>query len=340
MLLAAVVTFLVAYVMTPVLATWARRRRLLDIPNHRSSHVVATPRLGGVAIVSSVLVGFAVLNAVGPAPDRNSAIVLTGAVAIAVLGLADDFFQLSALLRLAVQFAIATIVVMSVDATPLRWLISAAWLPSCLMVLWIVLLTNGYNFMDGIDGIAGAQAFVGGIGWMAVAFLAGTADIAALGLVLAGASGGFLLHNWQPAKVFMGDAGSGFFGFLFSALPLLAREDDRSALLCAVLLMWPFVFDTGFTLIRRASRGENILSAHRSHLYQRLVITGRSHSQVTLLYAGLALLGVMAAVSVQARLQTALIVSGIAILVAGGGLWWTLITRESAVDRRSGRTAV
>lgn len=340
MVIAAVVTFLVASVMTPVLATWAHRRKLLDIPNHRSSHVVATPRLGGVAIVSGVLAGFGLLALVGPTVDRNAAIVLTGAVAIAALGLADDFFQLSALPRLAVQLVIATIVVTAVDASPLRWLSSAGWPASCLMILWIVMLTNGYNFMDGIDGIAGAQAFMGGIGWTAVALLAGTAEIAALGLLLAGASVGFLLHNWHPAKVFMGDAGSGFFGFLFAALPLLAHEGDRSMLLCAALLMWPFVFDTGFTLIRRASRAENILSAHRSHLYQRLVLTGRSHSQVTLVYAGLALLGVMAAVSVQARLPAALAVSGVAIVGAAACLWWNLIAREAAFDRRSRRTAV
>lgn len=340
MLVAAAVTFLLVSVMTPVLAAWAHRRKLLDIPNHRSSHAVATPRLGGVAIVSSVLVGLAVLNVLGPGSGRDTGIVIAGAVAIAALGLLDDFFQLSALLRLAVQLAIATIVVMSVDTTPLPSVISAGWLPSLAMVSWIVMLTNGYNFMDGIDGIAGAQALLGGLGWTAVAVLAGVDEIAALGLLLAGASGGFLLHNWHPAKVFMGDAGSGFFGFLFAALPLLARENDRSALLCAALLMWPFVFDTGFTLIRRASRGENILSAHRSHLYQRLVISGRSHSQVTLVYAGLALLGVMAAVSVQARLPAARIVSGIAILAAAGGLWWTLITREATFDRHSGRTAV
>lgn len=341
MLVAAVVTFVVAGVLAPALAGWAHRRNLLDIPNHRSSHVVATPRIGGVAIVSSVIVGVAVLNGLGAGDGRDAAIVMLGAVGIALLGLTDDLFQLSPLVRLIVQIVIATGVVMWVDAAPFGWVTSEGWLSACLMVAWIVMLTNGYNFMDGIDGIAGAQALVGGIGWAAVALLAGWSTIAALGVLLAGASGGFLLHNWQPAKVFMGDVGSGFFGFLFAALPLLAPHDEGSALLCAAVLMWPFVFDTGFTLIRRASRAENILSAHRSHLYQRLVLTGRSHSQVTLVYTGLALLGVMAAVSVQANLQTALLVSAIAIVTAAGALWWNLISREAAVGRPpSQRTAV
>ena len=156
--------------------------------------------------------------------------------------------------------------------------------------------------MDGIDGIAGAQALVGG-NWLddRGAARRDRADIAALSLLVAAASSGFLLHNWHPAKVFMGDAGSGFFGFLFAALPLLAPAGSVSFVWCAVLLMWPFLFDTGFTLLRRASRFENVLAAHRSHIYQRLVITGCSHVQVTLVYAGLAMLGAVAAILVETR---------------------------------------
>jgi UDP-N-acetylmuramyl pentapeptide phosphotransferase/UDP-N-acetylglucosamine-1-phosphate transferase len=338
---AAIVTFVVAAVMTPLLAAWAHRRNLLDIPNHRSSHVIATPRIGGVALVSSVLTGVVVLNVVGAGIGRETTIVLAGAVGIALLGLIDDFVQLSPVLRLIVQAAVATGVVLTVGSAPLRWLSSESWVSSLLMVWWIGTLTNAYNFMDGIDGIAGAQALVAGIGWTAVAWLAGSPDIAALGLMLAGASGGFLLHNWHPAKVFMGDAGSGFFGFLFAALPLLAPDDDAPVfLLYATLLIWPFVFDTCFTLIRRASRAENILSAHRSHLYQRLVLTGRSHSQVTLVYAGLAVLGVVAAISVAASHPVVLLVSAIVMLVAWAGLWWNLVSREAAFDRPSSRTAV
>ena len=335
MFFAAVVTFLSAGVLTPLFATWAHRRNFLDVPNHRSSHVVATPRIGGAALVSSVLAGIGVLYSVGAGISRDAAVVLAGAVAIACLGLVDDFWKLSALARLLVHAAVGTCVVLIVGPAPLPWVSAGSWVASCLTVLWIVALTNAYNFMDGIDGIAGAQALVGGIGWTAVAWLGSVPDIAALGLMLTGASAGFLLHNWHPAKVFMGDAGSGFFGFLFAALPLLAPPGRMSFVWCAALLMWPFLFDTTFTLLRRARRSENLLSAHRSHIYQRLVLTGYSQRDVTLVYAGLALLGALAAISVEARGPIPPAASVVLILVAGGALWWTLIAREAATKRPS-----
>lgn len=340
MVLAAVVTSVLAGALTPLLTEWAHRRAFLDVPNHRSSHAVATPRIGGVAIVLSVLSGAAVLHLIGAGLGRDTTVVLAGAVAIAVLGLLDDFRQLPALARLVVQTAIAAGVVTTIGSAPLPWLPLDGWAASMVTVLWIVTLTNAYNFMDGIDGIAGAQALVGGLGWTAVGILVGSPALAAMGLLLAAASSGFLLHNWHPARVFMGDAGSGFFGFLFAALPLLAPPGRVSVVWCAVLLMWPFLFDTGFTLLRRASRGENVLTAHRSHIYQRLVLTGRSHSGVALVYAGLALLGAVAAISIETSQPVAPLASAVAIVIAGGALWWSLASREAASAGSSRRAAV
>jgi len=220
------------------------------------------------------------------------------------------------------------------------WLATDSALASALTILWIVLLTNAYNFMDGIDGIAGVQALIAGTGWTIVALQAGSRDIAALSLPVAGASSGFLLHNWQPAKVFMGDAGSGFFGFLLAALPLLAPRGQISLLWCGVLLMWPFLFDTGFTVLRRASRFENILSAHRSHIYQRLVIAGCSHARVSLLYAGLATLGAAAAILVATRQPMGVLVSVVIISIGAGALWWYLMSRESPSARSSRRATI
>jgi len=335
MFLAAGVTAVLAGLLTPALARWAHRRDFLDIPNHRSSHVIATPRIGGVAVVCSIVAGVGLLQVSGLGVGRDAAIVLFGAVAIAALGLADDFWSLSAVARLLVQSVIAASVVQLIGSAPLNWFGQNSWLASCLSVLWIVMLTNAYNFMDGIDGIAGAQALVAGIGWTTIALLAGLPDIAALSLLAAASSSGFLVHNWHPAKVFMGDAGSGFFGFLFAALPLLAPPNPVYTW-CAVLLMWPFVFDTTVTLIRRASRFENVLTAHRSHIYQRLVIAGCSHVRVTLLYAGLALLGAVAAILVAADQPIGPLVSAVAISIAAGALLWYLTSRErkDASDRR------
>lgn len=339
MFVAAVVTLVLAAMLTPLLARWAHRRNFLDVPNQRSSHVIATPRIGGVALVTSVVAGLGVLQIAGVGIGREGGVVLTGALAIAALGLADDFWTLSAVVRLLVQAVVAAIVVATVGPLPLKWFGPDSWMSMALTVLWIMLVTNAYNFMDGIDGIAGAQALVAGIGWAIVAILAGSRDIAALSLLVAAASSGFLLHNWQPAKVFMGDAGSGFFGFLFAVLPLLAPAGSVSLVWCGVLLMWPFLFDTGFTLLRRASRFENILSAHRSHIYQRLVLTGCSHRDVTLVYAGLALLGVVAAILVETQQPIAPLFSIVTIVIGAGALWRSLTSREAASGEPPSRPA-
>jgi len=330
MFVAAAVTLVLAGILTPRLASWAHQRNLLDIPNQRSSHVIATPRIGGVALVISFVVGVGVLQIADAGIGRDAVVVLAGALAISMLGLADDFWTLSAIVRLFVQAVIAATVVTMVGPLPFGWFASDSWVAMGLSVLWIGLLTNAYNFMDGIDGIAGAQAIVAGTGWTIVAFLVGSRDIAALSLLVAAASAGFLLHNWQPARVFMGDAGSGFFGFLFASLPLLAPAGGTSLLWCGVLLMWPFLFDTGFTLLRRASRFENILSAHRSHIYQRLVITGCSHRAVTLVYAGLAVLGVVSAILVATRQPIAPLFAVLTIFIGAGALWRSLTSREAA----------
>jgi UDP-N-acetylmuramyl pentapeptide phosphotransferase/UDP-N-acetylglucosamine-1-phosphate transferase len=338
---AVVLAFLSAGLLTPLLTAWAHRNDFLDIPNSRSSHVVATPRIGGVAIIASVLVGLAVLEAFGPGLGREATVVVAAALAIAALGLVDDFWPLSAVPRLLFQAAVGAWVVLAIDPTALQELTASGSVASCLTVLWIVAVTNSYNFMDGIDGIAGAEALVAGFGWTAAALLTGSPEIAALGGILAGSSAGFLLHNWQPAKVFMGDAGSGFLGFVFASIPLLAPRNHASLFWCAALLMWPFLFDTGFTLLRRASRSENLLSAHRSHIYQRLVLTGRSHSYVTRVYAGLAILGAVAAASVAGGSISLTVISAVLIVVSAGALWWNVTSREAVGrDRAVRRTAL
>jgi UDP-N-acetylmuramyl pentapeptide phosphotransferase/UDP-N-acetylglucosamine-1-phosphate transferase len=167
------------------------------------------------------------------------------------------------------------------------------WLGLILIFFWIVGLTNSYNFMDGIDGIAGGQAVVAGLGWAIFGWLGNDPLVCALGMLMAACSLGFLGHNWPPARIFMGDVASGFLGLTFAVLPILAALRDARFLLVGVLLVWPFLFDTIFTFLRRLSRGENVFAAHRSHLYQRLVIADRSHLFATSLYCMLALTGLL-----------------------------------------------
>jgi UDP-N-acetylmuramyl pentapeptide phosphotransferase/UDP-N-acetylglucosamine-1-phosphate transferase len=332
MLIAALVTFGATAVLTPALAAWARSRSYLDIPNARSSHVVATPRIGGVALVVGVLAGVFVLLATRGGPGSHTLVVLGGSVGIAALGLLDDFRQLPALVRLVVQLLVAGLVVITVG--PLRLpLLDAGAVATLLSVVWIVAVTNAYNFMDGIDGIAGGQAVVAGVAWAIVARALGVADVGAVALLLAAGSCGFLLHNWHPARVFMGDAGSGFLGFSFAALPLLAPDASPAAIWPAALVLWAFLFDTGATLVRRAVRGEHLLTAHKSHIYQRLVQTGRSHAFVAMLYVGLAITGGLAAAWITRSPNGWAAIVCIPLSVIAAGLWLVVARREAAVRR-------
>jgi UDP-N-acetylmuramyl pentapeptide phosphotransferase/UDP-N-acetylglucosamine-1-phosphate transferase len=160
--------------------------------------------------------------------------------------------------------------------------------------LWIVWLTNAYNFMDGIDGIAATQTITAGIAWFLLGYKFDIPVASFFGLILAVTNAGFLLHNWSPAKIFMGDVGSAFLGFTFAFLPLSAckesTQNSKYFCLIGLLFVFPFIFDTIFTISRRLMNGEKVWRAHRSHLYQRLVIRGYSHQFVTILYGIISLI--------------------------------------------------
>jgi UDP-N-acetylmuramyl pentapeptide phosphotransferase/UDP-N-acetylglucosamine-1-phosphate transferase len=157
-------------------------------------------------------------------------------------------------------------------------------------------LTNAYNFMDGIDGIAAGQGIVAAIGWGIIGLITGNPFLTALGFLLAASCLGFLCHNWPPARIFMGDVGSAFLGYTFAVLAVIASQSDPRLAFIGILFVWPFVFDAVFTFFRRLRKHENVFEAHRSHLYQRLVIAGYSHGVVSTLYIGLAGAGVVVGV--------------------------------------------
>jgi UDP-N-acetylmuramyl pentapeptide phosphotransferase/UDP-N-acetylglucosamine-1-phosphate transferase len=280
---------------------WAAER-MLDIPDARSSHTRPTPRGGGLGIVICVLLGTWSLyfSRILSIPFREiAAISLSGSI-VALVGWLDDIHRLPYRIRLVVQAISSAIILIIIGyfrniTVPFVGDIHLYSIGIPLALLWMMGLTNAYNFMDGIDGIAGGQALIAGLGWAIIGYMSGEVFVGLIGLFLVATSLGFLFHNWPPARIFMGDVGSAFIGFILAVLPIIGGQRDPRFMIAGILLVWPFVFDTSFTLVRRMIKKENIFEAHRSHIYQRLVIAGYSHRFVTLIYIGLALTGAILA---------------------------------------------
>jgi UDP-N-acetylmuramyl pentapeptide phosphotransferase/UDP-N-acetylglucosamine-1-phosphate transferase len=324
---------------------WARRRRLLDHPSDRSLHVRPTPRVGGIGIVVPLLVGLGFVPILWPQDGLAAAVIGTAGGLIAVFGLADDVYRLAPATRLVPQIVAAlsittafggldVIVVPGIGRLELGWLS----LPSTIIV--IVGLTNAYNFMDGIDGIAGSQAGLAGLGWVASGYAIGEPLLAMVGALLGSASVGFLIFNWPPASIFLGDVGSAFVGFVLAALTVFIGSRSPEAGTAGLLFVWPFIFDAGFTLVRRAILRENVLRAHRSHLYQRLVLSGLQHRTVTLIYAALAAAGVGAGLMLLRPNQRGATAGVATLLILAGALWLLVAYRErrfssGLTDRRA-----
>lgn len=285
----ALVGLAVAFALTPALRSLSHRHELLDVPNERSSHVRPTPRSGGVAIIAGIVTALAIF---GEWRDARLLFVLAWGAIIALLGLVDDFRALPAKPKLAVHVLTALATTFLADVTLERLKIPFhGWLELSILAIpitlfWIVGVTNAYNFMDGINGMASVEAIVCGAAYGALTARAGDAAGTTLALAIAGAAAGFLVWN-AGGSIFMGDVGSGMLGFLFGVLALRLAWWDVP-FLAAMLPLFPFLFDTGLTLVRRARRRERLLSAHRSHMYQRLAALGWSHTAVSSLWGALA----------------------------------------------------
>jgi UDP-N-acetylmuramyl pentapeptide phosphotransferase/UDP-N-acetylglucosamine-1-phosphate transferase len=277
-------------------------RKIIDIPNGRSSHTQPTPRGGGLVIVVISTMGIIVSWIVFPDWSLpNLLIFLVGAASIALEGWMDDLYSFPVRQRLVTQISIFIMISWGIGAWPSVVLpilgeLHLGRIGVVVSFLWVMGLVNTYNFMDGIDGIVGVQAVVAGLGWALLGWIDGQLLVSSIGFLIAASSLGFLGHNWSPARVFMGDVSSAFLGYAFAVLPIMATIKNPHLFLAGILLVWPFIFDTTFTFFRRLRNGENVLSAHRSHFYQRLIIIGFSHRFVTLFYMVLALPGLILAV--------------------------------------------
>ncbi|KRW66630.1 glycosyl transferase [Pseudomonas sp. TTU2014-105ASC] len=270
-----VAAFVAAFVLTAVLRQYALRRQLLDVPNARSSHVVPTPRGGGVAIVIVVL-------ALLPVPwlyeaaDTSQVWALLGAgLVVALIGFADDHGHVAARWRLLGHFVAALWALAWLGGLPPLMLFGATlelgWSGYLLGLLFLVWMLNLYNFMDGIDGIASIEAISVCLGALVCYAFAVSSDALRLGEVewlLAAAVAGFCCWNFPRARIFMGDAGSGFIGIVLGVLALGAAWVVPHLFWSWLILLGVFIVDATFTLLRRLLRGEAVYQAHRSHAYQ------------------------------------------------------------------------
>ena len=280
--------FAIAAVGTGLQRRFALRSGLIDVPNARSSHSIPTPRSGGVAIFAASTLAFVALWLLGALDDGLFGALLVGGSAIALIGYLDDRMTLSALLRLVVHLGAASWLVFSLGGVPPLKLgadiIDLGWTGHVLGVAAIVWVVNLFNFMDGIDGLAAAQAIFVSVAAAGLLLLTGNVSSASpAALVFASACGGFLLWNWPPAKIFMGDVGSGFLGFSVASMALGASREQPAAAVLFLVLGGVFFVDATTTLVRRLLRLEHFYQAHRIHAYQWLTRRFGSHLPVLML---------------------------------------------------------
>jgi glycosyltransferase WbpL len=299
---------------------YTRRVGLFDVPNQRSSHTTPTPRGGGIALVGAVMA--VALPDLTPSAQRSLFVyvaLLAAVVSLILLGWLDDRGSIRVGVRLGVHFVCGTAVALLVnEIAPLPGPMNIAWL--ALWAFWSIASINIVNFMDGVDGMIAAQGLIYGI--FLFALLPNDTRAGRFGLILAGACLGFLIWNWAPAKMFMGDVGSGPLGLFFAIAGAFALEGAPPALI--FLPLFPLFLDALLTLLLRIRRGEKVTDAHRSHLYQRLANGGWGHAPVTSVYALGASIGAVIALSVR-NASPLLMAAAIAIYVLLTLIVWKML---------------
>ncbi|MBA4320899.1 MAG: hypothetical protein C0412_21115 [Flavobacterium sp.] len=255
------------------------RKKLLDIPNERSSHTVPKPRLGGIGIVLSFLIGFIFFN------SEYFSFSILACFLFFLIGLIDDITSLSPFIRLGLQILISLLI--SITFFPFENNFGY-YLGTLLMIFWVVGCVNAYNFMDGIDGIAGVEAVSICLSWILYAYFLRYSEISSLPIIILPCVCAFLIFNWNPSKIFMGDGGSYFLGSFFALLPIMICSKTGLAfekiMPMAVVSLFPFILDSFLTFTLRLIRRENPLTPHREHLYQKLYIKGFSPQIISIIY--------------------------------------------------------
>ena len=315
---------LIAFTITFTLIWWLIRGnvlRVLDHPNPRSLHTISVPRTGGLGMVLGVLISWVFL------PGTLPLSVWLGVALLALISFADDIFGLPALGRLLIHGLVAVWFSVALLFEAHGWMIVAI---IAISTIWMI---NLYNFMDGSDGLAGGMTLVGFSCYGVTAWLAGNELFAMINFCIAAAAAAFLLFNFYPARIFMGDAGAIPLGFLAAALGVTGWTNGLWPLWLPILVFSPFIADASVTLVKRTLRGEKIWQAHREHYYQRVVQSGFGHRNTALL--GYILMFAVGISAIWAIRQDAAVQLGV------GTAWGTfylivMLVSERYLERRPG----
>ena len=317
MIFAFIVSFAFTFATTPLVRRFAFKIGAIDIPkDNRRMHKKPTPRIGGLAIIF----GFTVATLCFAQPSRQLYGTLAGAAIIAVMGVIDDCKNLPAKLKFVIQIIAALVVVFAGDIkidvftnpnflSDNPYWVLPEWLSVTLTVIWIVFITNAVNFIDGLDGLAAGVSAIMSISLVFISIRVGEYSIAILGIALMGSCFGFLPFNFNPAKIFMGDTGSTFLGFMLATLSIQGVFKSYAVISFAVplLILGLPLFDALFAMIRRILRGQSPMTSDRGHLH-RLVDMGFSQKQtVFILYAISGVLGITAVLLAESGVLRALL---------------------------------
>ena len=306
-MLALLVALVVSFLASPLVKNFAYKVGAIDVPKDaRRMHKTPTPRLGGLAIFLDFMVS--VILFVHIRGDREMQSILLGAVIIVVLGVVDDIMALPAMLKFVVQIVAALIpalngVVIQAVSNPNifssepYWVLE--WLSIPVTVLWIVAVTNSVNLIDGLDGLANGVSAISATTVLVIALIASEAQVALVMAALVGASVGFMPYNQNPAKMFMGDTGATFLGYILAAMSIQGLFKFYAVISFVVpfLILGLPIFDTAFAFVRRIAHGQSPMHADRSHIHHRLIDLGLNQKQaVATLYVISAILGLSAVV--------------------------------------------
>ena len=323
--LALVVALVVSFLTTPVVKTFAYKVGAIDVPKDaRRMHKVPIPRLGGLAIFIGFMVS--ILLFVKITPEMKS--ILLGAVIIVVLGVVDDIMALPAMFKFVVQIVAASIPAThgvqilafsnpNIFSDNLYWVLG--WLSIPFTVIWIVAITNAVNLIDGLDGLANGVSAISATTMLVIALVGGQSQVAIVLAALVGACIGFMPYNMNPAKMFMGDTGATFLGFILATMSIqgLFKYYAVISFVVPFLILGLPIFDTAFAFIRRIAHGQSPMHADRSHIHHRLIDMGLNQKQaVATLYVISAILGLSAVVLTTGGEQKAMLLFAALCIVA------------------------